>query len=501
MKIHRNNYNSNKNQDRNNIISLKKKNISNKDRKKKEREKEDWKNKKINLNFFENKNLIKELRAKYLPNSQIHNNSEALLNLNDINNKNELSDSYREKNELFLNTSKQSLSSILNDENINEKIDSKNDKSEESEKQLINNINKKNKEKNDMKKNKIKTTKIKKNKNIVIENRFYTEIINSNILLDKNLILNSLYNESSSLKNPIKENEKDKLNNNNNINYRNNMNLNLIKNESDAMTKNGNNQYVSLSLKNIKFDSVNQNLGESSTNKEINYIKNKEILENIFNATKSKGRSNSAENNKEKKDILKLENKKMKKELKNYEQLITPLINYINDINRILDQKEINPNDIEKIIKNDNTSQSSLYIKNLISNLNNSKDDIAFKLDKFKNSKKLMKYKKRNSQKIINLKEYNLKGRRINRSAEDIKNVRFINNRISFEKKEKGNYFYDDISDKYIFDYYKDRNINCSACLIGNNISQRGYSPNICCHLEDDKEENDESDNNNLEEN
>ena len=499
MKIHRNNYNSNRNQDRNNIISLKKKNISNKDRKKKEREKEDWKNKKINLNFFENKNLIKELRAKYLPNSQIHNNSEALLNLNDINNKNELSDSYREKNELFLNTSKQSLSSILNDENINEKIDSKNDKSEESEKQLINNINKKNKENNDMKKNKIKTTKIKKNKNIVIENRFYTEIINSNILLDKNLILNSLYNESNSLKNKNKENEKDKINNN--INYRNIMNLNLIKNESDAMTKNGNNQYVSLSLKNIKFDSVNQNLGESSTNKEINYIKNKEILENIFNATKSKGRSNSAENNKEKKDILKLENKKMKKELKNYEQLITPLINYINDINRILDQKEINPNDIEKIIKNDNTSQSSLYIKNLISNLNNSKDDIAFKLDKFKNSKKLMKYKKRNSQKIINLKEYNLKGRRINRSAEDIKNVRFINNRISFEKKEKGNYFYDDISDKYIFDYYKDRSINCSACLIGNNISQRGYSPNICCHLEDDKEENDESDNNNLEEN
>ena len=499
MKIHRNNYNSNKNQDRNNIISLKKKNISNKDRKKKEREKEDWKNKKINLNFFENKNLIKELRAKYLPNSQIHNNSEALLNLNDINNKNELNDSSREKNELFLNTSKQSLSSILNDENINEKIDSKNDKSEESEKQLINNINKKSKENNYMKKNKVKTTKIKKNKNIVIENRFYTEIINSNILLDKNLILNSLYNESNSLKNKNKENEKDKINNN--INYRNNMNLNLIKNESDAMTKNGNNQYVSLSLKNIKFDSVNQNLGESSTNKEINYIKNKEILENIFNATKSKGRSNSAENNKEKKDILKLENKKMKKELKNYEQLITPLINYINDINRILDQKEINPNDIEKIIKNDNTSQSSLYIKNLISNLNNSKDDIAFKLDKFKNSKKLMKYKKRNSQKIINLKEYNLKGRRINRSAEDIKNVRFINNRISFEKKEKGNYFYDDISDKYIFDYYKDRNINCSACLIGNNISQRGYSPNICCHLEDDKEENDESDNNNLEEN
>ena len=139
MKIHRNNYNSNKNQDRNNIFSLKKKNISNKDRKKKEREKEDWKNKKINLNFFENKNLIKELRAKYLPNSQIHNNSEPLLNLNDIDNKKELNDSSKEKKEIFLNnTSKQSFSSILNEANTNEIINSKIDKSEESEKQLIN---------------------------------------------------------------------------------------------------------------------------------------------------------------------------------------------------------------------------------------------------------------------------------------------------------------------------------------------------------------------------
>ena len=52
----------------------------------------------------------------------------------------------------------------------------------------------------------------------------------------------------------------------------------------------------------------------------------------------------------EEKNII-LENIKMKKEIKNYEKLITPLINYINDINRLLNQKEINPNDIEKIVK------------------------------------------------------------------------------------------------------------------------------------------------------
>ena len=42
----------------------------------------------------------------------------------------------------------------------------------------------------------------------------------------------------------------------------------------------------------------------------------------------------------------------MKKELKNYEKLITPLISYINDINRILYQKEIINNIKEKRIKN-----------------------------------------------------------------------------------------------------------------------------------------------------
>ena len=220
-------------------------------------------------------------------------------------------------------------------------------------------------------------------------------------------------------------------------------------------------------------------------------------MEKIFNVNKNQGRNNSAEQNYNKnKDILKLENKKMKKELKNYEQLITPLINYINDINRILNQKEINPNDIDKIIKNDNSSQSSKYIKNLIRNLNNSKNDIAYQLDR--KNEMIMNFKKKKNKKINNLELHNLKGRRTNRSAEDIKNLRLINNRLKLDNIVKGNYFYDDIRDKYIFDYYKDRNINCSACLIGNNISQRGYSPNICCHLEDDDEELSDSDNNNF---
>ena len=62
------------------------------------------------------------------------------------------------------------------------------------------------------------------------------------------------------------------------------------------------------------------------------------------------------------------------------------------------------------------------------------------------------------------------------RSAENIKTYK--------------NHFYEDTSDKYIFDYYKGRNLDCSACLIGNNTSQKGYSPGICFHLDKDNKNN-----------
>ena len=166
-----------------------------------------------------------------------------------------------------------------------------------------------------------------------------------------------------------------------------------------------------------------------------------------------------------------------------------------------MDQREINPDDITEIIKNDYPSKSSFYIDNLIRHLNNSKDEIAFHLDE--SSKNYNKRKKERNKKIVNLKQFQLKRRRQNRSAGDSKNVSYFDNNINnirLYKNGRGNFFYEDSSDKYIFDYYKDRNINCSACLIGNNNSQRGYSPSICCHLDDEKEENN-NENDDLKEN
>lgn len=465
----------------NNIIPIKSRNIDDIYKNQKGQEKNSWKSKKINLNFFENKNLIKELRAKYLPENENFNNSEPLLNQRK-NYKNELNDSYQENKENFYNSYKPTFSSIQNEENTNEKLNEnnfKNKKTEDTAKDFINNINEKNNQNLNSRNKGKKRLKSSKQKNIVIENRFYTEIINSNILLDNNLVLNPLWAETSS----IKTRNQEKLNNKI---CRNNNNFNSIKNSSDIVTKSGNNQFISLSLKNMKLDSNNQNIGDSSTNKELLYNnKNKEIVDNIFNDKKH------TQYNKESIDDLKIENIKMKKELENYEQLITPLIIYINDINRILDQKEINPKDVQKIIKNEK-SKSSLYIKNLIYNLNNSKDDIAYKLDGMK--QKNLHRRNRNDRRLINLKQFLKKSS--NRSAENIRNFKFINDIFNNDKNEKGNYFYEDISDKYIYNYYNNRNINCPACLIGNNISQRGYSPNICCHLEDKEEYDEEIDNN-----
>ena len=68
-----------------------------------------------------------------------------------------------------------------------------------------------------------------------------------------------------------------------------------------------------------------------------------------------------------------------------------------------------------------------------------------------------------------------------------------------------GNYFYEDKTDKYIYNYYLNRSINCPACIIGNCNSERGFSPVICYHLKEkrnnesseENEKNQEDDNKN----
>ena len=135
---------------------------------------DNWKNKKINLNFFENKNLIKELRAKYLPESDIQNKNNNEDELNKINN-------YYKKDYTYANLENKPQISFSID-NFNKSNQTSISNKYKEIRNIKNNYNEENNEIINKRKNKINANKSNQN-NIIIENRFYTEIINSNILL------------------------------------------------------------------------------------------------------------------------------------------------------------------------------------------------------------------------------------------------------------------------------------------------------------------------------
>ena len=84
-------------------------------------------------------------------------------------------------------------------------------------------------------------------------------------------------------------------------------------------------------------------------------------------------------------DYLFQENEKIKRINKNYELLITPLIEYINDINYYFGQKEIDFPNVNNIIKHQDLNNNSInFLNELKSMLNISKNNIfnIFKIDR-----------------------------------------------------------------------------------------------------------------------
>ena len=76
-------------------------------------------------------------------------------------------------------------------------------------------------------------------------------------------------------------------------------------------------------------------------------------------------------------DYLSKENEKLKRINKNYELLMTPLIEYINDLNYYFSQNLIDVSNINQIIKNNNLNENYTHINYLKSMLNNSKNNIV----------------------------------------------------------------------------------------------------------------------------
>ena len=119
------------------------------------------------------------------------------------------------------------------------------------------------------------------------------------------------------------------------------------------------------------------NLGnnKSSTNQ---YKDNKTNINNNNNSDKdiSKEKDNTLSKT-YLNDYLSKENKKLKRINKNYELLMTPLIEYINDLNYYFSQNLIDVSNINQIIKNNNLNENNTHINYLKSMLNSSKNNIV----------------------------------------------------------------------------------------------------------------------------
>ena len=86
------------------------------------------------------------------------------------------------------------------------------------------------------------------------------------------------------------------------------------------------------------------------------------------------------------KDFLLKENNTLKNEIKNYEDIIIPLIKYINDINDLFNTNKIEFLKIKEIIKDNNHNQANKtnnQFKNFVNILNDSKNEITRKVNNY----------------------------------------------------------------------------------------------------------------------
>jgi hypothetical protein len=139
-----------------------------------------------------------------------------------------------------------------------------------------------------------------------------------------------------------------------------------------------NNFYESIKNKQSNFE-PNENLkGQVSNlgNNNTNHDKENNTDTNNNDKDSSKDKDNTL-NKTYLNDYLSQENEKLKRINKNYELLMTPLIDYINDLNYYFSQNLIDVPNINQIIKNNNLSENYKPINDLKSMLNLSKNNIV----------------------------------------------------------------------------------------------------------------------------
>ena len=188
-------------------------------------------------------------------------------------------------------------------------------------------------------------------------------------------------------------------------------------------------------------------------------------------------------NSKELKNLLIKENNELKMLNKNYENILEPLVDYVNEVNLAMGKEEIDLLQIKKMSKlkanpegTDNKDNESNPIEEMKKYLNDCHKEIVDNIDDMnktinKNNPKKKKklYSHSNNVTTANNGNINTSNQIPNRDNKFNRNQTsdIVNNNSS------------DFDPLYGYDYYGDRN-NCFACNLGCNCSSRGYSPLMC---------------------
>ena len=191
-------------------------------------------------------------------------------------------------------------------------------------------------------------------------------------------------------------------------------------------------------------------------------------------------------NSKELKNLLIKENNELKMLNKNYENILEPLVDYVNEVNLAMGKDEIDLLQIKKMSKlnanpegtnNENKDNESNPIEEMKNYLNDCHKEIVDNIDDMNKTinKKNPKRKKKLSSHSNNVTTAN--NGNVNTSNQiPNRDNKFNRNQTSNIINNNSN---NDIDPLYGYDYYGDRN-NCFACNLGCNCSSRGYSPLMC---------------------
>ena len=484
----------------------------------------------FNYEDIENNDKINNIIIKRFKENEIDNNNNSFINNNDqinhfnalafdeemsklamnkLNKMKQYNESYFFKKEFGEDLNKNNFNNIINNDNNLDKFKIMRQNLEEKYK-LYNLITKY----DNVKYNNETINKENYNKNLTEENNKenYEELINSkkinkykeNNINEENKNINMKKYKYKKYKYKNNDDEEKEINNistkKHKDNTKNNKNHTLYSSHSDSSTEKKNNFLSDENNKNKIQKVFNERIGQDNNNKKKSYDKKNN---NLINNEEKMNESNLL-------DFLKNENRELKKLNNSYKQVLDTLFYFLNNISHKYtnDNEKSNNNkensdlfDLSKDLGNkDDFSKKLINLEFLINegkdkdkNNNNkiNNDDNNNLINKIKNkSYPLLIITKENSiqlPEVSNLMKFNDLIEGMEEKCFSFKNENFIEKYKKIDKNDEKNKYLINLDnnnknnnkdfDNELIDKMNDEGDRCVACLLGCNISKRGYSP------------------------